>query len=134
MAVKPETSFIGRVHKHLPKTVYHMKNNNPYLGGIPDIWYSGDKGDLWVEMKYLPKLPKSVPIRVPDLLSKLQTQWLDDRRREGRNVAVIVGCPDGGVLLTDYAWKNELTVTDYSALIKSNAELADWIKGQVLLK
>ena len=131
MAVKPETTYIGRVHKHLPKMVYRMKNNNPYLGGVPDVWYSAGKSDLWVEYKYIPKLPKSVPIRVPELLSSLQMQWLNDRRKEGRNVAVIIGCPSGGVLLRDYEWQNELTSSVYSALIKSNAELATWIKEQV---
>jgi hypothetical protein len=131
MAVKPETTYIGRVHKHLPKHVYHMKNNNPYLGGVPDVWYSANKGDLWVEYKYVPKIPKSVPVRVPALLSKLQTEWLNARREEGRNVAVIVGCSAGGVLLKDGDWEGELSPSHFTALIQSNAELAAWIKEQV---
>lgn len=131
MAVKPETTYTNKLKKLLPKPIYVMKNNNPYLGGVPDLWISSTKGDLWVEMKYLPKLPKSVPIRVPELLSSLQMQWLNDRRKEGRNVAVIIGCPSGGVLLRDYEWQNELTSSVYSTLIKSNAELATWIKEQV---
>jgi len=131
MAVKPETTYIGRVHKHLPKQVYRMKNNNPYMGGIPDVWYSAQAGDLWAEYKYLPKIPQRVNVRPTELLSKLQQEWLNDRYEEGRNVAVIIGCPSGGVLLRDKAWMNELSPLKFTSLIKSNADLATWIKEQV---
>ena len=47
MAAKPETTYIGRIHKLLPKSVYYMKNHNVYTGGVPDVWYSGIGGDLW---------------------------------------------------------------------------------------
>jgi hypothetical protein len=35
-----------------------MKNNNPYNSGIPDVWYSADLSDMWVEYKFLPSVPQ----------------------------------------------------------------------------
>lgn len=94
MAQKPENQFIAGVHKYLPD-VYFEKMNNPYRGGTADVWYSGVLGDLWVEYKFLPKLPRRGLI-IPDL-SELQKRWIHNRRNEGRRVHVIVGCPAGGV-------------------------------------
>ena len=56
MSRGPENNFISSVHKHLPMKLYRMKNNNPYNGGIADVWYSGSKADLWIEYKFV-KLP-----------------------------------------------------------------------------
>ena len=133
MAAKPETTFIAGVHKKLDKRVYHMKNNNAYTGGIPDVWYSGRGGDLWVEYKYLPRTPgpRSHGVDPMKLLSPLQQAWLRGRRMENRNVAVIIGCPDGGVVLTDRTWELELTVKQFTSLIRSKEELAEWILEQV---
>ena len=85
MAIKPENQFISGVHKHLPLDVYHMKTNNPYIAGIPDCYYSGPGGDLWIEYKFIPKLPTRVPIVVN--LSALQLHWLDSRHAAGPCVA-----------------------------------------------
>lgn len=130
-AAKPETKFTNRVHGKMPNTVYHMKNSNPYTGGIPDCWYSGNKADLWVEYKWLPKVPKTAVIDPLKLLSPLQAQWLNDRWKEGRNVAVIIGCPGGGVILTNTDWKDELSAQSFCSLIKSDKEIAEWVTQQI---
>ncbi|MFM7011063.1 MAG: hypothetical protein ACKO0Z_17365, partial [Betaproteobacteria bacterium] len=89
-----------------------MKNNNNYVSGVPDLWFSGPNGDLWIEMKFVQKLPKLVPLRPYDLLSKLQEEWLRARYEEGRNVAVIIGCKRGtrleGIILRDLAWEKDI--------------------------
>ena len=133
MGVKPETTFTKSITRLLPKTVYCMKNNNQYIGGIPDLWVSSKGGDIWIEMKYLPKTPgpRSHGVDPMKLLSPLQQTWLRDRRMENRNVAVIIGCPDGGIILVDRQWELELTVKQFAALIKSKEELASWILEQV---
>lgn len=132
MAMTPENKFIGRVHKQLDKicSVYHMKNHNQYIGGIPDCWYSG-KSDAWIEYKYVDPLPVKVPVRPASLLSTLQVDWLKARHAEGRNVAVIIGCKDGGVILRHSEWDNEIPVQQFKSLIKSIPDLAEWIKEQV---
>lgn len=89
----PENRFIQRVHKHLDKRVYREKMHNAYRGGTPDVWYSGPRGDLWVEYKWATGKKLKAPA-----LSSLQLDWITKRRAEGRNVAVIVGTPRGAFL------------------------------------
>ena len=127
MAIKPENAYIAKVHKHLPRTLYRMKNSNSYTAGVPDTWYSGSNGDLWVEFKYLPTVPKRTAVDPLKLLSPLQVKWLNERFGEGRNVAVVIGCPLGGVLLTKKSWESPISAPNFHALIKSNADLAAWI-------
>jgi hypothetical protein len=109
MAQKPENAFIAGVHKHLPpvKTFHREKMNNPYSSGTADVWYSS-VFDLWVEYKYIQKLPVRVPVPVD--LSELQKDWLERRYREGRNVWVIVGFNKGGVILQDLQWELPMSV------------------------
>jgi hypothetical protein len=123
--VKPENQFITGIHKYLPPTIYRMKNNNAYTAGIPDVWYSGTKADLWVEYKFVPRVPQR-DVVLPDL-SLLQKYWLRERHHEGRNVAVIVGCPAGGVILEDMTWERE--VEGFSRLILPRPDLARWLRG-----
>lgn len=134
MSAKPETKFTDRVKKKLPKSIYVMKNHNLYTGGVPDLWVSGDKDDLWIEMKFVDPLPVNVPVRVNKLLSPLQLEWLEQRYKEGRNVAVIVGCKGGGVILIDLEWDQEIPVSHFKSLIRSDVDLAGWIKEQVEAK
>lgn len=107
MSSKPESQFIAKVHKRTKQWgTYHEKNHNVYRGGTPDVFYSGCKNDLWVEYKYLTSLPvrEDTPVKID--LSPLQDRWLLNRYREGRNVSVIVGCPEGGVILKDLEWRD----------------------------
>lgn len=138
MDVKPETSFSNSIRKDLCKEVYSMKNNNNYVSGVPDLWFSGPGGDLWVEMKFVQKLPKHVPLRPYDLLSKLQEEWLRARYEEGRNVAVIIGCKRGtrleGIILRDLAWEQDIPTQNFDALIVSKSELVSFIEGQVITR
>ena len=97
MPRKPETNFTNGIHRYLPVAVYRMKNHNEYVGGIPDVWYSGDFRDLWVEYKYIPVSKPRTPV-IPDLSAK-QLHWIKSRRAEGRNVWVIVGYKQGGVIV-----------------------------------
>ena len=128
MAAKPETNYIGRVHKAL-SDVYHEKNHNTYRGGTADCWYSGDAGDLWVEYKYVPKLPKRTEFLIPDL-SALQARWLGNRLDEGRNVAVILGTPKGGVIFRDREWLVGVSLAKLPERLLSVKQVAEWIKSQ----
>ena len=127
----PENTFITSVHKHLPDKLYRMKNHNQYNGGIPDCWYSGDKADLWVEYKY-----RAIPARAttdmsPDL-SALQIEWLLNRHAEGRDVAVITGCADGGVLTrVGELWA--MTAGQFRERMKNRRELAAMIASKCML-
>lgn len=132
MSAKPETTFITSVHKHLPlkSKLHREKMNNPYSSGTADVWYSGSGGDLWVEYKFIPRIPQRGVVDPVKLLTPLQLQWLDGRYDEGRNVGVIIGCSTGGVLLRDRLWWTELTPAQFTSLIRSRSDLAEWIVGQ----
>lgn len=140
MAQKPETRFRDSIHKHLPAAApgvfHHEKMNNPFFSGTADDWYSGRKGDLWVEYKYIEVARKRDTTNIPlasDLLSARQLLWLNGRHDEGRNVHVIVGCEDGGVLFSDQSWNTDLSVGQFRQLrIYSRKELAAWIMQQTM--
>jgi hypothetical protein len=129
MASKPETTFTHSVHRHLPVTLYRMKTHNPYLSGPADVWYSGRGGDLWVEYKF-EVLPKRATTLVQPGLSALQTDWLRARHGEGRNVAVIVGCREGGVIYRALEWEAAMPLAQFRARLQDRAALAAFITAQ----
>lgn len=133
MASKPETTFIASIHKKLPDPApYHEKQNNPFSSGTPDVYYSGTRGELWVEYKFIKTLPtRPTTIVTPDL-SAAQKRWLGNRLDEGRNVAVILGIgPKHGVLYREREWLLPLTKQELEANLRTRQELADWIKATV---
>lgn len=127
MSSKPESSFIRGVHKYLPPGLHFEKMNNPYSSGTPDVYYSGPQGDLWVEYKFLPTLAVRANNKVN--LSELQRMWLHGRHKEGRNVAVIVGCPDGGTVLRA-PFPREISTPDIQRELLTRKQLAEWILTQ----
>lgn len=128
MSAKPETTFIKGVHRHIP-TVYAEKTNNPFRSGTADVWYSGILGDLWIEYKFLPRIPKSTSI-LPGLTPR-QRKWLNSRFDEGRNVAVVLGTPDGGVIYRDKTWSNPMSQEELLKLLLSKEDIARWIYSEV---
>lgn len=100
--------------------------NNPYRSGIADVWYSGSKKDVWVEYKFIPHIPVRSTAITPEC-SSLQFQWLRERYKEGRSVFVIIGCPKGGVILSNLEWETPLSVTDFKQRIQSRQEIAAWL-------
>jgi hypothetical protein len=132
MSQKPENTFIASIHKLLPPTLYRMKNHNAYNGGIPDVWYSGVKADLWIEYKFLvlPKRDSTVidlTAGKDPMLSALQQAWLRGRRAEGRNVGVIVGCKEGGVWFDHTSWKHPYTTAEYREWLLDRKSIASTI-------
>lgn len=133
MSSKPENAFIKAIHRQFDRVgrgPYAEKMHNPYRGGTWDVWYSGagvKSRDLWVEYKWLPKIPARETTLILPELSALQLAWGANRYEEGRNVAVILGCPEGGVVYLDMAWEEELAPSQFRAQLMSKLELAEWI-------
>jgi len=120
-----EPGYIRSVHRHLPdeKILYRWKINARFQNGVPDCWYSGNLDDYWIEYKYVPQPPKThIPVR----LTALQRQWLRLRKREGRNVAVVIGTPLGGVILQHYDSLEEDFIP-YPNDFLTTKEVAEWI-------
>lgn len=133
MAVKPENTFRTGVHRYIKGSgLHHEKMSNPFGSGTADDWYSGPGGDLWVEFKYIPRQPQRGSVKIRKLFSALQLEWLTGRHREGRNVAAIIGCPSGGLILCDEDWELEhVTIEHFNSRVRSRADLAAWIREQV---
>lgn len=131
MASKPETNFRLKIEKRLPRMLHREKMNNPYRGGTADSWYSGRGGDLWVEYKFLPRVPQRGIIDAKRMdLTALQQQWLRGRYEEGRNVAVICGTLVGGVIMRDLEWEVGLTVDQFNGRTVKIDDLSYWITQQ----
>lgn len=126
MAAKPETTFTTSVHRHLPPKLHREKMCNPYRGGTWDMWYSGQAADLWVEYKFV-VLPKRESTPIDFDLSELQLKWGDGRLNEGRELAVIVGCKEGGVLLLNQEWRKPFDLKKFKPRIWARDQLAGWI-------
>lgn len=128
MSRGPENTFIAAVHRHLPVSLYRMKNHNEYNGGIADCWYSS-RSDAWIEYKFI-----KVPVRdgtVIDLIggkdpsiSYLQQNWLLERHREGRTIGVIVGSEKGGVWFPGDSWNTTYTAKFFREHLQTRKDLA----------
>jgi len=125
---KPETRYYTAVHKLLPRIIHREKMHNIYRGGTADVWYSGNLDDLWVEYKWIAKLPKKAFVRLDKLLSPLQQRWLEGRHEEGRNIVVILGTPEGAWVLEGAAWKEPINPEAIRTLGISKQSIADYIK------
>lgn len=151
MAQNPETRFINKVNARLPlkhrassagarkalglasnEGIGYEKMANPFTSGTADSWYSG-KRDIWVEYKYLARLPvrESTEIHPQKLLRPEQLRWLKERHSEGRTVRVIVGHPKGAIILLPLTpqpeWEYPLTKKDFLAKSKRLDELAEYL-------
>lgn len=129
---KPENIFISSLNRHLPplSQVHREKMANPYRGGTADMWYSGPARDLWIEWKFVPKVPVLKTMSVDlmkNYLSPLQAQWLRTQHEFGRNVWVGVGCPEGGFVLKNLEWEKPISADSFRRLLLSRAELAQQI-------
>ena len=128
----PENRFLQSVHRLLPASIYRMKNHNPYVGGVPDCWYSGGSSCLWVEYKFLviPKRPATIVDFCAEknpLLSVLQQEWIRSRHIEGRNVGVIIGSISGGLWLPGVSWQTPLPTGEISKRLITKKAVAELI-------
>jgi len=117
-----ESGFIQKVKRNLSNKVHKEKFSDKFKAGIPDCWYSGPKGDIWIEYKY-----SLHPHRKPNL-SRHQQQWLRKRHLEGRNVAVVVGSTNGAVIYPGVEWADYKT----KSVLVPFEDLINWIHGETL--
>jgi hypothetical protein len=133
----PENTFIASVNRHLPpKDEFHReKMANPYTSGTADYWYSS-RLDMWVEYKFL-QLPKRDDTIVSlvggkkPMLAVLQQEWLKRRHREGREVYVIVGCAEGGVIFKYPEWGIPHSANFYRTNMRTRKEIAQFILARI---
>ena len=124
-----ENQFRNSIHRHLNRNLIHQeKMHNPFRGGTFDDWYSANPNDLWIEYKYQPKVAAiNLATSGSPSLSALQYQWGTQRFHEGRNVAVIVGMPYGGVILKFDEWQKRIPILEVESRILKRKQLAEII-------
>ena len=129
MATKPEATFRAGVHKYLPLKVHHEAAGNNYSKGTPDQWYDGQCFDLWIEWKYVKTIPRNLNLlnTTTPKLSDHQQHWLQRAYSNGRNVCVIVGFKEGGIILSSMAWETVLPKEVIEEMLMSRKELANYI-------
>lgn len=121
-----EHGFVRSIHRLLPPEVYVWKINDRYAGGVADAFYHGPDGKiLFVEYKYLNKLPANEKTIIRTGLSSLQIEWLTQRQNAGINVAVILGTPIGASLITDI--NTEVSCAEFKYTARSKREISQEI-------
>ena len=123
-----EHGFIKSITNKLPKEIYRWKIQALMNNGVPDCYFSGPAGDLWVEFKFI-KLPKRESTLIKPNLSALQLKWLDGRYDEGRTVAVIIGSNINSAILIDKQWYS--VITNHS-FVFCKQDIVKWIESQTL--
>ena len=138
MANKPEATYRNSVHKHLDKSrVYYASIGSSYVAGVPDMYYEGSNGALWIEWKNFQKLPRLIQLTNPSSRSKLsplQQQWLRRGNNNGQHTAVICGSPLGGVIYDGLEWEVALNQAQFILRSMDRKEVAQWITKQVSKK
>lgn len=122
-----ESSFIKSIHIKLPRSIYKWKINDSLTNGVADAYYSAKGGDLWVEYKYIPTLPKRESTLIKTCLTEQQALWLNARSVEGRSVALVIGSPDGCLIL-DTAFNRTFTKDEFIRTAKPLQSVIDYIK------
>ena len=94
-----EHSFIKSVHRRLPPEIFKWKIHDTFTGGVPDVMYGGPSGILFVEYKYVPKLPVKDSTLIKTTLAPNQIQWLNRMKDCNQKTAVIIGIEKNAIIL-----------------------------------
>lgn len=101
------------MHKHLPKEVYRWKINDPYHGGVPDAFYSGQANSCFIEYKYTESLPKKESSYIKLNLSEQQRNWLKLQQNNNLFVYAVFASPGQVYVIEDFNLK-QFTLKEYN--------------------
>jgi hypothetical protein len=120
-----EHKFFSALRRNLKGKAYYLKLNVRFHKGVADAWISGSKSDLWLEGKYLARLPPVVDLK--KLLSAHQDEWLRGRHKEGRNVAVVLATPQGNLYFPGLSWEEPQERALLLPKLLKNSEFAHFV-------
>ena len=129
-----EHGFVKSVHSHLSSDVYKWKIRDTYTGGIPDVFYSGPRCMMFIEYKYIKKLPVRSKTNIKCSISPLQHLWLHRMYDQGHKVAVVLGV-DHEALIMQYpkVWKEPISKKYFQDNCVPFKQVTTWIEEQCLL-
>jgi len=124
-----EHGYIRSIHRLLPTELFKWKIHDNYAGGVPDCLYAGPAGQLWVEYKWVAKLPAMPETIIKPKLSAQQLAWLIKMSGLSFPCAVIIGTPMGGLLLNNTAeWTRGITTREAQKRLQRAADIADKVR------
>lgn len=126
-----EAPYTQGINRHIPKDIHHEGIANPFRRGTPDRYYEGPDGHLWVEFKFIDHIPAFLEPWLT-LLSAHQEAWLARAHHNRQPVAVIIGSPEGGVILPALSWRKPILAEEFRAEMKTKKQIAKWITTQCL--
>ena len=110
----PERSYIDKVHRQIdPEWNLYKQANTGLMGanGTPDYYYEGFKSVVWIEYKYVQKLPARFDMVDPSCrfkLSPLQRRWLNRAVKNQVRVAVVLGSEEGALIIEKGRWEETI--------------------------
>lgn len=122
-----EHDFIRSIHRKLSKEIYVWKIHDTYAGGVPDAFYSGPAGILFIEYKYFKELPKRDTTRLPIKVSQLQIEWLNRASTCPMTVALVIGSQKSGIILKK-DFTNNISKQYYAANKVDVQYIVQWIE------
>lgn len=127
-----EHGFIRYIHSKLDPKLIRWKIHDTFAGGVPDAFYLGPKGPLWVEYKYVKALPKRETTPISTCLTEGQKIWLNNLHECKQPCALIIGHEQRAVILVNGAWNNDVYRHRFILSTVSRIGVADWIKQQCM--
>jgi hypothetical protein len=135
-----ESQYTTALHKKLAPHIYKWKVNDNFAGGVPDAFYRTTRETnarpLWVEYKFLKKLPARGDTRIVPNLSAQQLIWLEQAVSSGEQALVIVGIESerikrqtAGFIMTSGEWREGVTCQEANIRLKSMSNLASEIEA-----
>lgn len=124
-----EHSFIKSIHRYLPSDLITWKINDQFAGGVPDAFYAGDKGLIFIEYKYRAKFPVRDTSLMGFGLKPQQINWLNSLQTKGINTAVVAGCQELVIISTNYFSLANITKREFlKHKTFTRKEAAQWLE------
>ena len=128
-----EHSFIKSIHRHLPNDLITWKINDQFAGGVPDAFYAGDKGLIFIEYKFRPKFPVKDTSLMGFGLKPQQINWLNSLKNKGISTAVVAGCQDLVIITANYFSLANITKGQFMGqTLLTRKDAAKWISDSCL--
>ena len=124
-----EHSFIKSIHRSLHNSVCKWKIHDTYTGGVPDAFYMGPAGSLWVEYKYIKQLPIRDKTNLKTSLNLLQIEWLNNLYDYNHKACLIIGVENTAIILEDKMWLENISKQFYVENCIPRKEVAQWIES-----
>jgi len=126
-----EHGFIRGVHTSLATPGLRIwKIRDQYQGGVPDAFYCGGAGTLWIEYKYVPSFPVRLATPIKTILSELQIGWLESLRAASESAWLVVGIGKLIYINQNHDLRTVITKQSTGNQLFTRKQLVSMIQGQ----